>query len=77
MRGHRALAAVAAFAASTGAWLDVLKDGKPVASSAHAHGPDCSTIHKQVEFKLEPGRYVLQISANADAKLPILLAKRP
>jgi hypothetical protein len=30
-----------------------------------------------VDFPLEPGRYVLQVSANADAKLPILLARRP
>jgi hypothetical protein len=61
----------------SGAWIDVLKDGKPLVSTAHARGPDCSTLRKMVDFPLEPGRYVLQVSANADAKLPILLARRP
>ena len=64
-------------ALGSGAWIDVLKDGKPLASTAHARGPDCSTLRKMVDFPLEPGRYVLQVSANADAKLPILLARRP
>jgi hypothetical protein len=60
-----------------GAWIDVLKDGKALTSSAHDHGPTCSTLHKLVEFPLEPGHYVLQISGNTDAKLSILVAKRP
>jgi hypothetical protein len=61
----------------SGAWIDVLKDGKPLTSAAHSPGPACSTLRKMVDFPLEPGRYVLQVSANADARLPILLAKRP
>ena len=61
----------------SGAWIDVLKDGKPLTSTAHSRGPECSTLRKMVDFPLEPGRYVLQVSANADAKLPILLARRP
>ncbi len=64
-------------ALGSGAWIDVLKDGRPLMSSAHSRGPECSTLRKMVDFPLEPGRYVLQISANADAKLPILLARRP
>jgi hypothetical protein len=61
----------------SGAWIDVLKDGKVLTSTAHSPGPACSTLRKMVDFPLQPGRYVLQISANADARLPILLAKRP
>ena len=64
-------------ALGSGAWIDVLKDGKALVSTAHARGPDCSTLRKMVDFPLEPGRYVLQVSANADARLPILLARRP
>jgi hypothetical protein len=64
-------------AASNGAWLDVLQDGKPIASSAHAHGPTCSTIHKQVEFQLTPGRYVLQISSTPEAHIGVLFARKP
>src|ERR1700761_6791847 len=54
-------------AAGAGAWLDVAKDGKTMSSSAFGHGPACSTIRKQVEFKLEPGRYVLQILGAPEA----------
>jgi len=63
-------------AADAGAWLDVLSDGKPVASSAHGRGPSCSTIHKQVEFNLAPGRYVLQISGAPDASIGILFVRK-
>src|SRR6202012_1320474 len=55
-----------------GAWIDVLKDGKALMSSAHDHGPACSTLRKMVEFPLQPGRYVLQVSGAADAKLAIM-----
>jgi hypothetical protein len=62
---------------SSGAWIDVLKTGKPVASSAHAPGPACSTARKTVEFPLVRGDYVLQVSANADPTLAILVLQRP
>jgi hypothetical protein len=61
----------------SGAWIDVLKNGKPVASSAHAPGPACSTARKTVEFPLVRGDYVLQVSANADPMLAILVLQRP
>ncbi|HEX3888321.1 MAG TPA: homogentisate 1,2-dioxygenase [Phenylobacterium sp.] len=64
-------------ALGSGAWIDVLKDGKPLMSTAHARGPACLTLRKMVDFSLQPGRYVLQVSANAEARLPILLARRP
>jgi hypothetical protein len=62
---------------SSAAWIDVLKDGKAIESTAHGHGPDCSTIRKVVDFPLTPGRYVLQISANADAQIGVMVARRP
>lgn len=44
-------------------WADMIgPDGKPVAPAGHGHGPDCSGIHKYVDFPLQPGRYVLQLS---------------
>lgn len=61
----------------SGAWIDMLKNGAPVVSSAHAPGPPCSTARKTVEFPLEPGDYVLQVSANADPSLAILIIRRP
>ncbi len=68
---------VIAAGAGAGAWLDVLQDGKPIASNAHGHGPACSTIHKRVEFQLTPGRYVLQISGAPDAHIGVLFARKP
>jgi hypothetical protein len=62
---------------SSAAWIDVLKNGKVVESTAHGHGPDCSTLRKVVDFPLTPGRYVLQISANADAQIGVMVARRP
>ena len=64
-------------ALGAGAWLDVLKDGHPVTSVAHAPGVPCSTIRKMVDFPLEPGAYIIQVSANADPVLAILVARQP
>jgi hypothetical protein len=63
-------------ALGAGAWVDVLKDGKPLQSGAFGHGPECSTIRKIVNFDLTPGEYVVQISANADAELAMMVVKR-
>jgi hypothetical protein len=46
-----------------GAWIDLVKDEHGLNSVAHGHGPDCSTIHKYVDFQLIPGHYTIQISA--------------
>jgi hypothetical protein len=64
-------------AIGSGAWLDVVRDGKAVLSVAHGHGPDCSGIKKMVDFDLTPGRYVLQVAGNGEAELPLMVAKLP
>ena len=64
-------------ALGAGAWVDVLRDGAPVPSASHGHGPACSTLRKIVAFELQPGRYVVQIVGSAPAALPIMVAKRP
>ena len=64
-------------ALGTGAWIDVLKDGAPQMSTTHGRGPACTTLRKMVTFDLQPGAYVVQISANGPAELPIMVAKRP
>ncbi|MGA0604228.1 homogentisate 1,2-dioxygenase [Caulobacter sp. KR2-114] len=58
-------------------WIDVLQDGKPLASTAHGHGPACSSVRKMVDFPLTPGRYVIQISAAADPSLGVLVTRLP
>jgi hypothetical protein len=60
----------------TGAWVDIVKDGKTIAPIAHAHGPDCSGIHKMVDFMLKLGSYTLEIAANGQPQLALLVARR-
>jgi len=64
-------------ALGAGPWIDVLKDGQPVASTAHSHGPACSSVRKMVDFPLTPGRYVIQVSGDADPSLAVLVARLP
>ncbi len=68
---------VYAVALGSGAWIDLLKGKVAVESVAHGHGPDCSSIRKVVDFQLGPGRYVVQVSADAEPKLAIMIARRP
>lgn len=64
-------------ALGSGAWIDVLRGRTAVASTAHGHGPDCSGIRKMVDFPLTPGRYTLQIAANGEPKLSLMIARLP
>jgi len=64
-------------ALSTGAWIDVVRDGKSLQSSTHGRGPACTTLRKMVAFPLEPGRYLVQIAANGEPKIGIMVAERP
>ena len=59
-------------------WADMIgSDGKAVASTAHGHGPDCSGIHKYVDFPLQPGRYVLQLSEGKVPTVGAMLTPTP
>lgn len=64
-------------ALGSAAWIDVVRDGQALVSMAHGRGPDCTRIRKVVDFSLVPGRYVLQISANGSATMPLLAARLP
>jgi len=64
-------------ALGSGAWVDVVKDGKAAPSVAHGHGPDCSGIRKMVDYDLKPGRYTLQIAANGEDRLTLLVTRLP
>ena len=56
-------------------WIDVTKDAKPAQSIAHNGGPANSGIRKMVDYNLESGTYVLQLSAGADSSSAILVTK--
>lgn len=61
----------------SGAWLDVIADGKSLESANHGRGPACTGIHKMVDFKLEPGRYLLQIAGNGTPRIKVIVAAVP
>lgn len=62
-------------ALAAGAWVDVVADGKALPSVAHGHGPACSPIRKQVDFDLQPGRYLLQVVGSRTATLDLMVAR--
>jgi hypothetical protein len=70
-------------ALGSAAWVDVVRagakkgDGTVMKSTGHGHGPDCSGIRKMVDFKLQPGTYLVQLSGSAAARLPLLVAQLP
>lgn len=64
-------------ALGAGAWVDVVKHGKSVASATHGHGPDCSGIRKMVDFALTPGRHVVQLSGASAAAVTVMAVKLP
>lgn len=64
-------------ALSSGAWVDVVKDGAALQSVAHGRGPDCSGIRKMVDYRLSPGTYTLQVAANGTDAVTLLVARLP
>jgi len=64
-------------ALSSGAWIDLIRDGKAVISVAHGHGPACTGVRKMVDFPLTPGRYTLQLGANGEAQMKVLVVRLP
>ncbi len=50
-----------------GAWIEVVQDGKAVASVAHRHGDGC--ISKMVDFPLQAGQAQIELSAASEPGL--------
>ncbi|PZQ60427.1 MAG: hypothetical protein DI544_08410 [Sphingomonas taxi] len=57
------------------AWIDVVRAGRTLPSVAHGHGPMCTGIRKIVDFRLTPGRYVLQLTGAQATALPVMIAR--
>jgi hypothetical protein len=64
-------------ALSSGAWIDLVRQGKATTSVAHGHGPTCTGVHKMVDFPLTPGRYTLQLGANGAPQMRVLVVRLP
>lgn len=58
-----------------GAWIDVVRGPVAVESAAHGHGAPCSGVRKQVEFDLARGRYGLQLSGEAGARVRVMVSR--
>jgi hypothetical protein len=59
------------------AWIEVVRQSRALPSVAHGHGPMCTGIRKIVDFRLRPGRYVLQLTGAPAATVPVLIARKP
>jgi hypothetical protein len=59
----------------SGAWIELVQAKSLVESTAHAPGPACTTLKKTVVFPLKPGRYVLEITGNGEAVLPVMVTR--
>jgi hypothetical protein len=46
----------------TGAWVDVVQDGKALKPTAHSGKSDCDGVRKTIRFKLDPGPFTLEFS---------------
>lgn len=58
---------------SNGAWIDVVRGGKVLASSKHGHGPACTGLRKMVSFALTPGTYTLQLASMPAAEMRVMI----
>jgi len=56
-----------------GGWIELVSRKTLVKSSALGPGPACSSLKKTVVFPLKPGRYVLEITGNAEPTLPVMV----
>lgn len=57
------------------AWVDLLQEGKPVASATQGSGPKCSGIHKIVDYRLAPGNYTIQLAESEVDTMILMVAK--
>lgn len=64
-------------AMGTRGWIDLVRDGRALASTGHGHGPACSGIAKIVDFTLTPGEYRIQIADNPEAETRVMVVAAP
>lgn len=54
-------------------WVDLVRDGKPLTSVAHGHGPKCTTIRKIIDFDLTAGSYTLKLTKLTKPQAKVML----
>ncbi len=63
--------------ASKAVWIDVLAGEATVKSTAFGALAPCTSIRKVVEFPLQPGDHVIQLSGNPGATLDLMISPKP
>ena len=63
------------FAIGNASWIDIVKDGEKIQSVRHGGGPACSGIRKMVDYPLQQGTYLIQLSAGGDPQVGVLVVK--
>ncbi len=58
---------------SNDAWVDVIQDGKSVASTSHTGQRECPGIRKSVRFDLAPGPVTVQVSGSPATSVNVSL----
>lgn len=58
---------------STGAWVDVVQDGRALKPVAFSGATDCSGIRKTVKYQLSAQPFVLQVSGAKDNSISIAI----
>lgn len=64
-------------ALGSGAWVDVVRNGKAATSVAHGHGSECSGVRKMVDYQLTPGTYTLQVAGSGEKTITLLVTPLP
>ena len=66
-------------ASNAGPWMDIFpgSSATPMVSTAHSHGPACSGVGKEVDFPLEPGDYLVQVSESLSPDTELMLGLLP
>lgn len=59
------------------AWIDLIGPKGAEKSTAHGHMAPCTSLKKAVEFELQPGDYLLQVSGNSGPTLKLLVSPKP
>lgn len=62
---------------NTATWIEVIADGKAVASATHGHGQPCSGVRKMVDFDLKPGHHLLQLSGSKEPNIRFMVTRLP
>lgn len=57
-------------------YVDLVRDGKPLALAGEPRMKGCRGVQKTLDFKVAPGRYVVQLSGSPDKSVRIATSLR-